>query len=249
MHSPHIRAEALALHAAGMPFSEIHRRLGLSRNTVASWLYDGRIRAMGIPAERCPRCDRPSRSLDDPVAYAYLLGQYLGDGHLLMTRRVPVLTVACDLRYLGVIRDVSTAMVQCGADTVGFQERPGCISVRSLWMHWPCLLPQHGAGPKHRRAIRLDDWQESVVERHADRFVRGLFHSDGSRSLNLIRRGGRVYEYPRYTFVNKSLDIMSLCQSALNRMNVTWRMSRPDSLSVARRDAVAALDRHVGPKW
>lgn len=35
MHSPHLRTAALEMHAAGIPFSEIHRKLRLSRNTVA----------------------------------------------------------------------------------------------------------------------------------------------------------------------------------------------------------------------
>jgi hypothetical protein len=249
VHSPHVHHEALALHAAGHSLTDICRRLGLSRNTVASWLYGRRARQTTIDTERCPRCDRPPRPIDDPAAYAYLLGQYLGDGHLLMTRKVPLLTVSCDLNYLGVIHDVSTAMVQCGAGTVGFQEQRGCISVRSSWRHWPCLLPQHGPGPKHRRSLDLANWQNTIVERHADRFIRGLFHSDGSRFINRVRHGERIYEYPRYMFVNKSPDIMAMCRTGLDRLGIDWRMARPDNLSVARRDAVAALDRHVGPKW
>ncbi|MFJ1537147.1 hypothetical protein ACIODS_01245 [Micromonospora chalcea] len=49
-------------------------------------------------------------------------------------------------------------------------------------------------------------------------------------------------------FVNESADIMGLCQQALDRLGIAWRMNRRNSLSVARREAVAALDRHVGPK-
>jgi hypothetical protein len=187
--------------------------------------------------------------VDDRPAYAYLLGQYLGDGHLLTTGRVPLLTVACDLRYPGLIHEVSTAMEACGAKTVGFQERTGCISVRSSWRHWPCLIPQHGLGKKHHRSIKLHGWQQDIVAVHPDRFLRGLFHSDGSRFLNRVQRAGRTYSYPRYMFVNESSDIMRLCQESLDRLGISWRMARRNSLSVARRDAVAELDRHVGPKW
>jgi hypothetical protein len=42
---------------------------------------------------------------------------------------------------------------------------------------------------------------------------------------------------------------MSLCQKSLDALGIEWRMCRRNMLSVARRDAVAALDRHVGPKW
>ena len=166
-----------------------------------------------------------------------------------MTRRVPLLNVTCDLRYPGVIHEVSEAMLACGAGAVGYQERPGCISVRAHWMHWPCLIPQYGPGKKHERPISLAAWQSEIVRDRPGRFVRGLFHSDGSRCLNRIRHGATIYTYPRYTFVNESADIMGLCQEALDRLGVPWRMCRRNMLSVARRDAVRTLDRYVGPKW
>ena len=231
-----------------MPFADIHRRLGLSRNTVGWWLYNPRAAHIKIDT-RCPLCDRPSRAIDDQPAYAYLLGQYLGDGHLLTTQRVPLLTVACDLRYTGLIHEVSHAMEACGAKTVGYQEREGRINVRAHWNHWPCLFPQHGPGVKHLRKIELVDWQQNIVGEHPERFLRGLFHSDGCRCINRVVRNGKAYAYLRYTFVNESSDIMDLCRAALDSLDVSWRMSRPNQLSVARREAVARLDEFVGPKW
>jgi hypothetical protein len=49
-------------------------------------------------------------------------------------------------------------------------------------------------------------------------------------------------------FSNESADIMGLCGAALDRLGTVWRLPRPNMLSVARREAVAALDVHVGPK-
>jgi hypothetical protein len=249
VHPPHIRAQALRLHADGVPFTEIYRRLGISRNTVAGWLYSAREHKIATRRERCPLCDRPRRAIDDPRAYAYMLGQYLGDGHLLTTRRVPLLTVTCDLRYPGLIYEITAALEACGAKTVGYQERSGCISVRAHWMHWPCLIPQYGSGKKHDRTIELTSWQQEIVDAHPDRFIRGLFHSDGCRFTNRVERNGKTYTYPRYMFVNESGDIMRLCQKSLDRLGISWRKTRRNALSVARRDAVAELDVHVGPKW
>lgn len=144
--------------SADVPFTEIYRTLGLSRNTVACWLYRERSKINSPPDRRCPFCCRPARSVDRPADYAYLLWMYLGDGHLLTTRRVPLLKVACDLRYPGVINEVGAAMLACGARVVGHQRRDGRDDVRSSWMHWPCLLPQHGPGKKHQRALTLTDW-------------------------------------------------------------------------------------------
>ena len=83
--------------------------------------------------------------------------------------------------------------------------------------------------------------------------MRGLFHSDGCRSTNRVRRalanGDRWYEYPRYFFVNHSTDILRLCGEALDQLGVDWCFSKPTTISVARRDAVARLDQFVGPKY
>ena len=124
----------------------------------------------------------------------------------------------------------------------------GCVSVQSYASHWPCLLPQHGAGRKHERQIVLTDWQRALVEEHPGAFVRGLFHSDGCRVINKVTVRGRSYAYPRYLFVNESADILGLCGWGLDLLGVDWRLNRRNSLSVARRTAVATLDRWVGPK-
>jgi len=249
VHPRHLRERAISLKSAGVPFTEIYRTLGLSRNTVACWLYSSRSKINSPPDQRCPFCARPARPIDRPADYAYLLGSYLGDGHLLTTGRVPLLKVACDLRYPGLIEEVGRAMLACGARVVGHQRREGRDDVRSSWMHWPCLLPQHGPGKKHERAIRLMPWQQRIVDDFPGRFLRGLFHSDGCRTDNRIVRGGRTYVYPRYFFVNESADIMGLCRHALDELGVRWRMGRRNMLSVARRDDVAQLDRHVGAKY
>jgi hypothetical protein len=54
--------------------------------------------------------------------------------------------------------------------------------------------------------------------------------------------------YPRYLFVNRSADIHRLCGEALDRLGVAWRFSKPTTISVARREAVARLDEFVGPR-
>ncbi len=248
MHPSHIRQQAISLKSAGIPFTEICRRLDVPRNTISCWLYSSRAKNIKID-DRCPFCTVPARPIDNPAEYAHLLGLYLGDGHLLMTGRVPKLKIACDLRYPGLIEEAAQAMYACGVRTVGHQEIHGRDDVRSLWMHWPCLLPQHGPGKKHDRLIRLTVWQQAIVDEFPGKFLRGLFHSDGCRSDNRVVRNGKTYIYPRYTFVNKSTDIMGLCQESLDRLRIPWRMCRPDQLSVARKEGVTVLDGHVGAKY
>jgi hypothetical protein len=125
--------------------------------------------------------------------------------------------------------------------------------VTAYWKHWPCLFPQHGPGEKHRRAIVLEPWQQNIVDEYAEPFLRGLFHSDGCRIVNWTRRpvAGELkrYEYPRYLFCNESQDILALCSAALDHLGIAHRRPKPNTISVARREAVSALDAFVGPKF
>ncbi|MGN6689071.1 MAG: hypothetical protein ACTHK1_16240 [Actinomycetales bacterium] len=57
------------------------------------------------------------------------------------------------------------------------------------------------------------------------------------------------YEYPRYFFTNVSSDIMSICQRTLDLAGTEWKQPRWNMLSVNKRDAVARLEEHVGPKY
>jgi hypothetical protein len=240
------------MRAGGVAFGDICRNLGLSRNTVGHWFYGERARHRAeLDAEpiRCPRCDRPPRAPDDQAAYAYLLGLYLGDGHLVTRARVPVLRVFCADAWPGLITECESAMLAVIAKNVQRVQKTGCVGVQSYSMHWPCLLPQHGPGMKHHRQIALAEWQQPIVDDHPGDLLRGLFHSDGCRVTNQIRRGDKLYTYPRYNFSNESRDIMALCQESLDRLGIGWRMCRPNMLSVARREAVARLDEFVGPKW
>ncbi|MFD0785478.1 transcriptional regulator [Micromonospora azadirachtae] len=247
MHPPEIRARARDLYLSGANVADVARSVGLSYRTVWDWCHARPEPAVQGTARRCFRC-RPDHNPTDLRAYAYLLGLYLGDGHLVTTARVPVLRVSCGNNWPGLIEACDVAMRAVLASRVQRVPHQGCVSVQSYGNHWPCLLPQHGPGKKHERQILLADWQQPILIAHPGEFARGLFHSDGCRISNPVTVRGKHYVYPRYLFTNESTDIMGLCQWALDLLGVAWRMNRRNSLSVARREAVAALDRHVGPK-
>ena len=199
-----------------------------------------------------PRCD--NRVLD-PAAYSLLLGVYLGDGHIIQNKRgVCLLTLVQDARYVGLIQEWRAAVENVKGDSGShLSNKPGCTAIQSYWMHWPCLFPQHGPGRKHDRTISLEPWQQEIVQTDPRPFLRGLFHSDGCRVTNWtvrqLRAGPQRYEYPRYFFSNKSADIIALCTWGLDLLDIAWRQPRYDAISVARREAVAALDEFVGPKF
>jgi hypothetical protein len=248
MYGEETRGPALTAIAAGESLNSISRRLGVSRATLRDW------RDRAVTAERpaaCPRCSN-GQLPDGP--YAHLLGLYLGEGCLSKLKNdVYSLRIACDDSYPRLVDEAAEVIAAVHpARPVHRVQALGHISLVSYWKHWPCLFPQHGAGPKHLRRIELVEWQREIVASHPELFLRGLFNADGCRVANwTVRTVGGVrkrYDYPRYQFSNESADIMRLCQWALDLLGVCWRMPRRNALSVARREAVARLDTFIGPK-
>jgi hypothetical protein len=99
-----------------------------------------------------------------------------------------------------------------------------------------------------RRRIILTPWQQRLVDPHPEHLIRGLIHSDGCRFINPVRRRGKLYTYPRYTFSNASDDIRKIFCDACDAVGVEWRRMNALNISVAKRASVAKLDEFIGPK-
>jgi hypothetical protein len=195
-----------------------------------------------------PRCAAPPRAPNDQGAYAYLLGLYLGDGHLVTRAKVPVLRIFCADAWPGLIDECAAAVPAVLAREVQRVQKQGCVGVQSYSKHWPCLLSQHGPGHKHHRPIYLARWQQPIIDHHPHSLLRGLFHSDGCRVTNRIKRGVKTYEIQGTTSPTHQ---PTSCGSVRNPRTGWHRLAYVSShmLSVARREAVAQLDTFVGPKW
>jgi hypothetical protein len=245
MFGRNVRERALMLRSGGASISEIHRSLGVSRGAITDWLRDPVV-ALADAATTCFICNVVL--CPDPGRFAYLLGQYLGDGYLVTRARVPRLRIACALAYPGVAAEVDDAMQVLSGNRVSAVKGVGYSDRGAYWKHWPCLFPQHGPGMKHTRPIVLSAWQQEIVDAHPWSLIRGLIHSDGCRSINKIMTRGKGYSYPQYFFANESSDILAIMGRTLDSVGVAWRFNRPNSISIARRDAVELMDLHVGPK-
>ncbi|MBA3888784.1 MAG: helix-turn-helix domain-containing protein [Acidobacteria bacterium] len=139
--------EVLRLSRTGLGAREVALQTGVSRATVTRWLRGG----TPVP-DRRPRCVRCAGPLHEPAskaAYAYLLGLYLGDGHVSGSYSW-TLTIACDQSYPGIIREARTAITEAlpTCDLMGIAWRP--------WGRWHisvarrdavALLDEH-VGPK-----------------------------------------------------------------------------------------------------
>jgi hypothetical protein len=228
------------------------------RELLARGLSDRAVaEASGVPQTTVSRWRRSWP--EGPVAwrpahqssYAYLLGLYLGDGWLDVHRRGRVLLRVClDVAYPRIVEECASAMVlslPVSRPATLRRRGTGGVYVQAgskLWLH---AFPQHGAGRKHERPIRLEPWQQEIVDRHPGEFVRGLIHSDGCRTINRFRTtlpSGRVaeYAYARYFFSNLSADIRGLFCSTCDALGVRWTLSNPRNVSISHRTSVAVLD-------
>jgi hypothetical protein len=258
---PHFRSQETVDSALRMSDNGVSDRVnaeihGVAIKTIRRWrrLYqhEGRQRQAGFPGTPCPRCDGAEL---DQLAYALLLGWYLGDGHIVAAKRgVYTLQISNDQKYPNLNQEIAATM-RLVKPTASPCLRGGSTAIRieARWKHWPCLFPQHGPGLKHLRKIELVDWQREIVAKYPEQLLRGLFHSDGCRFQNwatrpIVGEGIRRYQYVRYMFSNESEDILGILTEALDLLGIPWRRPRRNAIAVSRKEGVAALDRFVGPK-
>jgi len=239
---------ALRRLAAGESLRAVERSTAISRATLRKWRGNG-----GAYADKhiCP-C-HVCRAQSPPLfPYLYLLGQYLGDGCIDRMGRSWVLRIAtCDM-YPDIRAEVVSAIHALVQNRVHFVQHQGCTTVGCITRQWLHYFPQHGPGRKHQRSIALAEWQRELVAEDPRPLIRGLIHSDGYRGTNWTVRpvGGELkrYTYPRYQFSNESADIKGIFTDALDQLGIAWRVMNRKTISIARREAVAALDEFVGPK-
>lgn len=248
MYDSTVRTRALSLLHGGLSLNATSKQLAISRSTIREW----RDRPRPTPQDPLPQAPPP---ITDRQSYAHIFGWYLGDGCISAhPKGVYALRISCDDRYPGLQREVRTAIIHVHPDRRTYSvARIGCREIVGFWKHWPTVFPQHGPGKKHTRRILLENWQREIIEEFPGPFLRGLFHSDGCRITNWTVRSvsgqHKRYEYPRYFFANLCEDILQLCGWALDLAGIAWRRAGTKHISVARREAVARLDEHVGPKY
>ena len=187
---PHIRSQAtvdqgLFLTDLGILDREIAEMCGVANKTVRRWrrLYQRRGVTRGANGSTCPGCQ--DRMLD-AADYALLLGAYLGDGHIVRDKRgVYLLSLSQDARYGALIDEWRSAVLAVkGGGSCHINSKPRCIAILGYWMHWPCLLPQHGAGRKHERPSRWSHGSERSSRLTRGRCCAGSCASDGCRITN-----------------------------------------------------------------
>ncbi|MBW0015806.1 MAG: hypothetical protein JO059_21980 [Mycobacterium sp.] len=235
---------AQRLVAAGVNDCAIARQLGVPRPTVRDWRCRQQIRPRLSFGSNCGIVH--DFSAFPAASYSDILGLYLGDGCVSRNRRVWRLRITLDKKYPEIIERCRVAVDSLmPGQRASVEPQPrGCVVVSLCSQHWPCLLPQHGPGKKHLRPIRLERWQELLVEQATEEFIRGLIDSDGCR----VVANDRGVRSVRYHFSNRSDDIRGLFCAALDSLEIPWTRPSQYVIAIYRKAAVARLDEFVGPK-
>lgn len=226
--SPETVAECVRLLDSGLSAGEVARRQNVTLSSVRNWKRGrvpkpaARLLAGMRNCRRCGEAEHDFRRLPAD-SYAYLLGAYLGDGCLHIGHGHTRLQIVLDTAHPWIIISINDAIEDVRgrlAHVAPPRDGQACVTLVSYWKQWPCLFPQHGPGKKHLRPIVLAPWQEEIVSRAPEAFLRGLIHSDGWRGLNRVRSKGKDYAYPRYQFSSRSDDIRSLFASTCDQIGV-----------------------------
>lgn len=246
------------LHAQGKNNCQISRETGINRRTISDIVRDKHVKMVEKSAQ-----DFNPKKLNEAQekAYSYVLGQYLGDGHIsLMKKGVYRLRIFSDCKYPNLIQEIKNnlsvifPMNKVGSITKMYKEKPSCEIIFVYSKSLKELFPQHGPLRKHLRQIKLESWQEDIVDRFPKEFLRGLIHSGGCRFITKTTKK----QYTRYEFTNASIDIVNLYCLTLKKLNISYSLIRKKiegmmtvssyNVLTQRISCVNLLDTFIGPK-
>lgn len=238
----------------GIPLSTIRYILGKNKKYVNGKIYTYK------GGNRCHEEHfNPCEYLEgNEECYSFLLGAYLGDGHIIKTKngRTHKLSISnneIDCKVIAEQVDCLKKLLPNNSVSTRNKSFGTCVDVIVHSKLLPLLFPQHGKGKKHERPIILEGWQKSILDLHPKHFLKGLFWSDGCR---YIHRQGK-YSYLMYNFVNCSKEIKDLCGYYLKSIGVKFREHSTDpknpkhskkyTITIPNSSAVI-LEDFVGPK-
>lgn len=163
-------------------------------------------------------------------SYSYLLGLYLGDGHLSYDRKrggrsyTLVITNHIDLVNMNNRIQESMKILFPNKSIHLYQKKREDgkihngldIKLTAINLH---LLFPHGDGKKHTRKIELTQWQSKIIDEFPKEFIKGMIESDGCR---FAPRKKQCPTYIIYQFSNCSIDLHLILQNAAKKIGVNF---------------------------
>ena len=165
VHSDHVYRYVLGLFGSGRSDYEIARLAGVPRSTVQKWRHQDPTARRGVTAI-------DTWAVHDALAYCYVLGLYLGDGHIVLRNTKPsFMRFFLDAKYPSVVDEAARALETVFAPAAVHHYDWGAENRIILQVSHQALLiafPQYGPGKKHDRKIELVDWQRELTEVHPE---------------------------------------------------------------------------------
>jgi len=149
--------------------------------------------------------------------YNFILGLYLGDGNISRNKMSYKLRIVQDSKYKNSIKEICKELKYFFGKNTTIQNSQGCKIITIHDKNLPLYFPQHGVGKKHNRKIELVDYQTENIDYES--LLKGLWISDGSFYKAIL---SEKYSYERYNFTNKSVDIISLFEECLRKIDVRY---------------------------
>jgi hypothetical protein len=131
---------ATRLRAQGHSIRRVAREVGVARSTIRAWCTDTSRHVRSRKSK--PLEARALLPLGAEADYAYLLGIYLGDGHVAHMPRSYVLRLALDARYPEIIEATCAAAGSVMPENrvgVYLRRPPTAVTVTVYSKHWPVL--------------------------------------------------------------------------------------------------------------
>jgi hypothetical protein len=205
---------AKSLKNEGRNFSEIARIMNIPRPSLKYFFSEKHKTTRGVD-----KTIDYSYIIDNNLVkeYSYILGLYLGDGHISNMGRSYRLRFSLDCKYTK-LNEFAKEMLQ----KLFSDNKINILNVDNSWIVLSVynkyiikgLFPQIGDGKKHTRDISLKDWQWNIIDYNY--LFLGLFHSDGCYYLNSKQK--KYY----YQFSNKSKDLIDTFKKCCEYLNLKY---------------------------
>jgi hypothetical protein len=208
-------AQVKSLYEKGVSKRAIAKETGIPRGTVYSIINRGFETKFKTPSYNPHDYITP----DKYKHYAYALGCYLGDGCISKHPRTYVIRIATNSNDVDIISRQQRVLEFLFPNPVNVCKREcNCVDIKMYGSYLPTVFPQHGTGLKHKRKIKLEDWQLDICDKHPEFLFAGLVDTDGCRYIHTQKK----YQWPTYQFTNMSEDIKDIFEKCCKLLGIKY---------------------------
>lgn len=220
--------------------SQISKITKIPRSTISDWLNNDVL----FEKKEKYNINEHLKSKESRELYSYVLGLYLGDGHINKMKRTWRLRIFMDSKYDNLNSFVHEKLsIFFNENKVNIiKSKKSNLVIFTVHSNELCkLFPQHGEGLKHKRKINLFNWQEKITV--PEFLLKGLFHSDGCYCYH---KGEKVKHYI-YSFKNESKDIHEIFQKCCGKLKIDFTFNK-NTTGIYKKYEVEKLYKLIGSK-